>query len=437
MDLKKRSDLTKAGEVVANARQLLTRLSGHRVVRNAALMYAVQMSSYVFPLVILPYLARVLSREKFGLIAFSQMFIWYFIILVDYGFNLTATREVAVNREDSAKVSRIFGAVMGAKAILTVLGFLLMVGVVMAMPKLRPDLDLYLLAFLGVVGNLLFPVWLYQGLEKMNEVALRDFGAKLLALIAIFGLVRGDAEYLLAGAAQPVASLVCGLVVLMRLKSLGVRIELPTWVEVKQAFVQGWVPFLGLSAVSGAMISNVVVLGLWSTPVEVAVFSGGQRIIIALRTMVAPVSTALYPYASQKASRSEREAMEFVMRIRGMVAVPFLVCGVVMVAGAPWLLPWFLGPKYVDSVPVMQIMAFIPLMFSLVQIHSTYYMLACGYDKEWMRITMTVTAFNLIAMTFFLYTMRGAYAIAWTSLLTESLGALIYWRFFRRKWVLL
>ena len=76
MDAGKRSDLTKAGEAVEKARRMVERLYGHRVVRNAALMYAVQMSSYVFPLLILPYLARVLSREKFGLIAFSQMFIW-------------------------------------------------------------------------------------------------------------------------------------------------------------------------------------------------------------------------------------------------------------------------------------------------------------------------------------------------------------------------
>ena len=115
---------------------------------------------------------------------------------MDYGFNLTATREVAVSREDSAKVSRIFSAVMVAKAMLTLLGLVLMVGVVMATPKLRPDLDLYLLAFLGVVGNLLFPIWLYQGLEKMREVALRDFAAKLLALVVIFGLVRSDEQYL-------------------------------------------------------------------------------------------------------------------------------------------------------------------------------------------------------------------------------------------------
>ncbi len=80
--------------------QRFGQLLGHRVVRNAGLMYLVQISGYLFPLLMLPYLARVLSKEKFGLIAFAQMFIFYFVILTDYGFNLTATRDVAVARQD-------------------------------------------------------------------------------------------------------------------------------------------------------------------------------------------------------------------------------------------------------------------------------------------------------------------------------------------------
>jgi PST family polysaccharide transporter len=46
------------------------------------------------------YLVRVLEPEKFGLIAFSQVFVGYFMILTDYGFNLSATRDTSINREN-------------------------------------------------------------------------------------------------------------------------------------------------------------------------------------------------------------------------------------------------------------------------------------------------------------------------------------------------
>ena len=421
--------MKKVEELKAQARRLMQ----HRVVHNALLMYAVQFSSYLFPLLTLPYLSRVLSPEKFGLIAFAQMFVWYFVILTEYGFNLTATREVATSRDAPEKVNRIFSAVMSAKLILAGGGFLILLLVTQVVEKLRVDLDLYLVAFLGVMGSTLFPLWLYQGMEKMGQVAIRDFAAKGLSLIVLFLFVRGDEDYLLAAGAQSGSMLLSGLVGLWRVRGLGVRFEMPEWAEIAGQFRKGWAPFAGLAAVSTAGITNIVALGFWSTPVEVAYYSGAQRIIIAFRSLVSPISSALYPYASQKAAKSERDSIAFVKRYAWILAAPFLASGLVMLVGGPVLLPAFLGEKYKESAAVLQIMSFVPALFAFSLIYSTYYMLACGYDKEWMRITAMVTVVNLVLMVVLLSTIRGSHAIAWTGLLTEALATLLYLRFYRKR----
>jgi polysaccharide transporter, PST family len=80
------------------------RLIQHRLVKNAAAMLVVQVSGYAAPLLVLPYLSRVLSTEHFGVIAFATSFNWYFITLVEYGFNLTATRRIAIHRDDPNRV---------------------------------------------------------------------------------------------------------------------------------------------------------------------------------------------------------------------------------------------------------------------------------------------------------------------------------------------
>ena len=126
------------------------------------LLYAVQIGSYVFPLIALPYLTRVLAPARFGLISFAQSFMWYFVTLTEYGFNLTATRQIAVHRDDPEAVSRVFSSVMLTKLILTVIGFAIMLVVVFATPKLRADWLLYVVSFLSVVGNFLFPVWFFS-----------------------------------------------------------------------------------------------------------------------------------------------------------------------------------------------------------------------------------------------------------------------------------
>jgi len=91
----------------------LQKLIRHSVVKNAMLLYGVQLSSYIFPLVALPYLSRVLNPSKFGLVAFAQSFIWYFVTLTEYGFNLTATRRIAIHADDHELFQQAAGANAG------------------------------------------------------------------------------------------------------------------------------------------------------------------------------------------------------------------------------------------------------------------------------------------------------------------------------------
>src|SRR3954466_3216782 len=91
---------------------MITWLKAHRgFLENALWLYLVQFSSYLLPFLTLPYLSRVLSVEHFGQIAWAQTMVFNFVTLTEYGFNLIATRDVAVNRFDPDKLDRIFSSV--------------------------------------------------------------------------------------------------------------------------------------------------------------------------------------------------------------------------------------------------------------------------------------------------------------------------------------
>src|SRR3954451_4500898 len=221
---------------IAQARDLLK----HRLVKNAGALVVVQMSAFAAPLLVLPYLTRILSTEHFGLIAFATSFNFYFITLVEYGFNLTATRRIAVNRDHPDLLSKICSSVYAAKALLTLAGFVLMLAIVLATPKLRPNIGLFCLSYLAVVGDLLFPLWLFQGLQRMENLLWRDLCSKLVALALVFSFVRKDGDYLLAAAFQSGATVVAGLLGLSMVPFIAnLRLQVPRLRDTFQALREG------------------------------------------------------------------------------------------------------------------------------------------------------------------------------------------------------
>ncbi|MFX7844873.1 oligosaccharide flippase family protein, partial [Acinetobacter baumannii] len=86
--------------------------------------------------------------------------------------NFTATREVAVHKENNEKLNEIFSSIMIIKFFLLVISFIILLVLVSFFEKFSADPELYFLTFGTVLGQVLFPIWFFQGIEKMKYITI-------------------------------------------------------------------------------------------------------------------------------------------------------------------------------------------------------------------------------------------------------------------------
>jgi len=368
-----------------------------RILSNFFSLSIVQASNYLVPVIILPYLFRVLGDSKYGLVEFARAVSIYFLTVTDYGFSLSATREVALHREDPAKVSEIFSAVMLLRFLLLVLSLAALVLMILGIPRLRIDWAVYLLAFGHVIGQWLFPVWLFQGMERMKHIATLNVIARVLFIVAIFIFVSGPSDYLYVPLLQSASSILTGLAALfLAFREFPIRFHVPAIGVLKREFKNGWHIFLSRMATSLYTTSNIVILGLFADNAAVAYYAAGDKIARAVQGLQIPLSQAIFPHIGKLAAQSRQAALVFTAHVTKLVSVLTLGLSVTLFVTAPYVARVILGAQFAEGVAVIRILSPLPFIIGLSNIFGVQIMVNFGLKRAMTRILTAAGILNIL-----------------------------------------
>ncbi len=407
-----------------------------KIAHNALALYAVQGLNFLTPLIVLPYLLRVLSPEAYGSIAFAQAVMGYAIIVTDFGFTLTAARDVAVARDDPERLARIYWTTMAAKGILLLVSLVSIAIAVLVVPRLRQDWSVFAVCGLLVVGSALFPTWYFQGLERLREVAIVQAVAKCAITAMVFLLVRTPADKLIAAflmSAPQLAGFAAAMI--LRLPTGPDRFHRPRLVEIRELLRTSLHMFLATASTSLYLHTNIFVLGLMAGERSVAYYSLGNRLVIAIQSLTTPVTQAVFPRTSFLFSVDPEAGWRLVRRVCTLVLPAIGLGCVLMVAAAPLIVHLFGGAQYGASVSIMRIMAPVPLLVTVAAILAQIVMVNLGLTASLLRIYLSVGVLNLATLPLLIH-FAGANGAALALTLSEGLGPLLMLWVLRRRGVL-
>ncbi len=410
----------------SRAESILRNRDYRRVLENIASLTGIQMVQYLLPLVTFPYLTRVLGPGNYGKVAFAVAFITYFNLITDYGFNLSATREISINRDDTERVSRIYSSVMVTKTLLMLLTFTAMLTIVLSVDRFRSDLPLYIYTYGIVLGSVLFPVWFFQGVERMRYISILRILSSLIYTGLIFLVVRGPMDYLYVPLLNSLGFIAVGIYSQRIVKKeFNVRFLRPSPADIREQLVEGWHLFISTLAISLYTTSNRFILGLLAGNVTVGYYAVAEDITRALQGLVSPISQAIYPYFSRIQEEDRERARSELKKMLIIMGALTFGLSVLMVPLAPFIIGVLAGQGYAESIPLLQILVFIIFAVGVNNILGTQGLLSFGYKKDFTRMVLYGGLIHIVlflALVILMGSVGAAIAVVATEIIICIIG---------------
>ena len=281
----------------------------------------------LLPLITLPYLVRTIGLAKFGAYSMVYTVLQYVLLVSAYGFSYTATKQVAQNRDNIDYIGVIFHSTIVARYLISIPA--LLAG--LSLTYLIYPID-YIWMYIGgigiILGDILNPVWLFQGYEKMRYMTYVNVVCKLFFTILIFIFVRTVDDYLYITLWNSLGFIVAGVLSYY----ISFKVFKLKFVKIKKSDViyqikDSWSVFLSTVFMNLYRNSNIFLLGFFVSDYGVGVYSAAEKVVKAVQSVTAPISNALFPYLSSSfKDRTPQDCSRQILSINKKIGLFFLAC---------------------------------------------------------------------------------------------------------------
>jgi PST family polysaccharide transporter len=371
------------------------RFQNKQLLVNALSLYAVQGCTYLLPLLTFPYLSRVLRPEGWGAVLFAQAIGTLIAILVEYGFDFSATRETARYAKDPARLRELVAGVLGAKVFLAAIG---LTAAIVTRPFTHQIASSPVLfwssAFWGVAQGINM-LWYFQGLQRMTWAGGLDITGKIVSTLSIFIMVRSPEDGWKVMAAQAAGAAVShAITVVIAYSEVGFC--WPTASRIREALRLGWAMFLFRASQTLLTSANGIILGFAASPAALALFVGADKIRQVANQALWPISQTLFPHQSQQIRENlvtgSRTVRRSIYAIGGLSAL----IGLALIVGAPLLVKIALGPAFVDAVPVVRVFGMLIPLSAVCTVIGFQWMLPLDLDRQFNFVILTSGLLNVL-----------------------------------------
>lgn len=169
-------------------------------IKNFVIYGIGQVVNLVSPLLVMPYLVAICEKEGLGKIGVGFSFALIFIVLVDFGSYINGTKEISINRNNPEIIKRKIVSIYVMKLFLIVILLFLAFLLINFVPFFNKEQAVFFFSFSYVIGQLINPTWIFQGLENYKWISFMNIISKVIYVAGVFIFIKKKDDYIYVNA---------------------------------------------------------------------------------------------------------------------------------------------------------------------------------------------------------------------------------------------
>ena len=385
---------------------------------NFTYLSILEIIGLLLPLISYPYVIRTVGADNYGVVVFCQAIIAYVVIIINFGYNVSATRKISENRTNVFKIREIYSSIVYQKLLIFAI---CLVSGLFVLIFLKYDYSVILLGFIGLcIQEVFFPTWLFQGLERMKFITIITFVAKCSCLILIFLFVHDKKDY----ACIPVLYSIGGfftsvLSVIILKKKFDIYFVKVSKYRMKEDFLES-LPFF-TSRLSAIVMErgNVLVIGTFFSYDMVAIYDLCAKIVSNLKTPFSLVAQVIYPnVAKSKNMLLVKKSIKIVLLFGAFVCLFVYLF-------APNIILLLSDTSMLGAVSILKIMVLYVPIVGISYLFGASVLVVKGYSREYnLSVVYSVLLYILMLLSFISFSKVNLYTMALAFVAPELFVAL-------------
>jgi PST family polysaccharide transporter len=399
-----------------------------QVLKNFIALGIVQGTNFLVPLLTTPFIIQTTGINTFGVIAEVQSFMLLLVTIGDYGFNVTAVKEISIHNKNRTELSIIFGKVLTLKVLICFFLFIITVLFAFFVVSLEKR-DFYLYGFFLLLGYTFFPTWFFQGIEEMKYISYLNAISKLFYVVLLYFVVKTSQDGVWVLCFLGISILISSVFsYVFAIKRYRIFIVIPSFDSILLELRKGF--YVCLSHFSTAITNqfNPFLLSLFFTPQMVGYYSVAEKVVMAVWQILSVFSQAIYPRLC-KIIHSFEQSLSFMKSVFIPFFVSICILCIFIFFLSDEIIFIFAREENIHSILLLKVLLFvIPIV--LLNVPAYQFLLANSLQKYYFYIYISGMFIHLVVSilaVYFIGMIGICYAIIFTQIfITAGLYYMLY-----------